>query len=150
MISFLYKLLSLQVAFVCLLQMRIEKDILKNCSRYNFLQETKQKITRTDIKKLPHPNPQILFFADLIRHFRIIRDQITNKKHLRKLFCLHLFNDLFTANDLYFLKKFWLFNFKITLIIFILTVNRKVYIFKIHGKTLFKINSRICSRKLQR
>lgn len=79
-----------------------------------------------------------------------MQQQILYKKNLRKKsgFCLP--DDLFTANDLYLFKKPGVYNFKITLIVFVLPVNRKVYIFKLHGESVFKIRIGIYSRKIRR
>lgn len=92
----------------------------------------------------------VLLLAYFLSHSFIMQNQILHKKYLREKFCFGLSDYFFTSYDLDFLEQTGVNNFKITLIVFILSVNRKVHIFKLHGERVSKISLRIYSRKVQR
>lgn len=77
---------------------------------------------------------KIFRLRNFICHRCIINQKIMHKTPLWEKFGFDFFYQLFAAYDLNFFKFTWVYNFKITLVVLIFPVNRKVYIFNFHGQ----------------
>lgn len=76
---------------------------------------------------------KIFSLCNLYSHWFEVEYKVPYKILFRKELCLCLFYYFSGTNDLNFLKQKRVYNFKITLAVFVLSVNRKVDIFIIHG-----------------